>query len=100
MVLSLFLQLSLYSVSVSYIRYTPYFFDKHTLDSILEQSVDHHFHHLIQSRHLQRRRDVIDDNLAAEVIDDSADSLWEPPEVHKLENYTNSHNFLIGSSTI
>ena len=64
--------------------YTPYFFDKHTLDSILEQSIDHHFHHLIQSRHVQRRRDVIDDNLAAEVLEDNAESLWEPPEVQEV----------------
>lgn len=81
MVFSVPFQISFYSVTVPYIRYTPYFFDKHTLDSILEQSIDHHFHHLIQSRHVQRRRDVIDDNLAAEVLEDNAESLWEPPEV-------------------
>jgi len=58
------------------IRYTPYFFD-----NILEESVDQHFHSLIQTRHMQRRRDVTDDNLAAEVIEEMSDSLWEPPEV-------------------
>ncbi|KAJ0043445.1 hypothetical protein Pint_17555 [Pistacia integerrima] len=64
--------------------YTPYFFDKNMLDSILEESVDQHFHTLIQTRHMQRRRDVIDDNLAAEVIEEIGDSVWEPPEVLNL----------------
>lgn len=53
------------------------------LDNILEESVDQHFHALIQTRHMQRRRDVVDDNLAAEVIEEMGDSLWEPPEVRK-----------------
>lgn len=66
---------------VSSVRYTPYFFDKNMLDNILEESVDQHFHTLIQNRHMQRRRDVIDDNLAAEVVEENGDSLWEPPEV-------------------
>ncbi|KAL3373793.1 hypothetical protein AABB24_005667 [Solanum stoloniferum] len=61
--------------------YTPYFFDKNMLDNILEESVDQHFHSLIQTRHMQRRRDVFDDNLAAEVIEEMGDSMWEPPEV-------------------
>ncbi|KAK4279289.1 hypothetical protein QN277_011089 [Acacia crassicarpa] len=64
--------------------YTPYFFDKTILDNILEESVDQHFHALIQTRHMQRRRDVIDDNLAAEVIEEMGDSLWEPPEVQEV----------------
>ncbi|XP_043715026.1 uncharacterized protein LOC122663397 isoform X2 [Telopea speciosissima] len=64
-------------------RYTPYFFDKNMLDNILEDSVDQHFHTLIQNRHMQRRRDVIDDNLA-EVVEDSGESLWEPPEVQEM----------------
>lgn len=64
--------------------YTPYFFDKNMLDNILEESVDQHFHSLIQTRHMQRRRDVVDDNLAAEVIEEMGDSLWEPPEVQEL----------------
>lgn len=51
------------------------------LDNILEESVDQHFHSLIQTRHMQRRRDVVDDNLAAEVIEEIGDNLWEPPEV-------------------
>lgn len=33
---------------------------------------------------MQRRRDVIDDNLAAEVIEEIGDSVWEPPEVLNL----------------
>ncbi|KAB2005114.1 hypothetical protein ES319_D11G247400v1 [Gossypium barbadense] len=64
--------------------YTPYFFDKNMLDNILEESVDQHFHALVQTRHMQRRRDVIDDNLAAEVIEEIGDSMWEPPEVQEV----------------
>ncbi|GMJ13589.1 hypothetical protein like AT5G62650 [Hibiscus trionum] len=64
--------------------YTPYFFDKNMLDNILEESVDKHFHALIQTRHMQRRRDVIDDNFAAEVIEEIGDSMWEPPEVQEV----------------
>lgn len=54
------------------------------LDNILEESVDQHFHSLIQTRHMQRRRDVIDDNLAAEVIEEMGDTMWEPPEVNGI----------------
>ncbi|KAK9147388.1 hypothetical protein Scep_006145 [Stephania cephalantha] len=64
--------------------YTPYFFDKGMLDNILEESVDQHFHSLIQTRHVQRRRDVIDDNVATEVVEDNGDSLREPPEVEEV----------------
>ncbi|CAK8532584.1 unnamed protein product [Lathyrus sativus] len=64
--------------------YTPYFFDKNMLDNILEEAVDQHFHTLIQTRHIQRRRDVVDDNLAAEVIEEIGDSLGEPPEVQEM----------------
>ncbi|OIT26704.1 PREDICTED: uncharacterized protein LOC109214968 [Nicotiana attenuata] len=64
--------------------YTPYFFDKNMLDNILEESVDQHFHSLIQTRHVQRRRDVFDDNLASEVIEEMGDSMWEPPEVQDV----------------
>lgn len=69
------------TVFLCLIRYTPYFFDKNMLDNILEEAVDQHFHTLIQTRHMQRRRDVVDDNLAAEVIEEMGDSLGEPPEV-------------------
>jgi hypothetical protein len=62
-------------------RYTPYFFDKHMLDNILEEAVDQHFHTLIQTWRIQQRRDVVDDNLVAEVVEEIADSLGEPPEV-------------------
>ncbi|KAL5727175.1 hypothetical protein ACHQM5_000399 [Ranunculus cassubicifolius] len=64
--------------------YTPYFFDKTMLDNILEESVDQHFHSLIQIRHMQRRRDVIDDNVTAEVVEDNSDNMWEPPEVQEV----------------
>ncbi|CAN6485781.1 unnamed protein product [Victoria cruziana] len=64
--------------------YKPYFFDKGLLDNILEASIDQHFHTLIQNRHMQRRRDVIDDNFPVEVVDDSIDNLLEPPEVHEM----------------
>lgn len=70
-----------YIVPLCSIRYTPYFFDKSMLDNILEEAVDQHFHTLIQIRHMQRRRDVVDDNLAAEVIEEMGDSLGDPPEV-------------------
>ncbi|MQL95999.1 hypothetical protein Taro_028671 [Colocasia esculenta] len=65
-------------------RYTPYFFDKRLLDNILETSIDQHFHALIRNRHMQRRRDVLDDNMAAEVFDDNGESLFDPPEVQEL----------------
>ncbi|WOL08324.1 hypothetical protein Cni_G17077 [Canna indica] len=64
--------------------YTPYFFDKNLLDNILEASIDQHFHTLIQNRHVQRRRDVIDDNLTADAIEEYNDSLFEPPEVQEM----------------
>ncbi|KAJ0962922.1 hypothetical protein J5N97_028044 [Dioscorea zingiberensis] len=64
--------------------YTPYFFDKSLLDNILEASIDQHFHSLIQTRHSQRRRDVIDDSLTAEVVEENGDSLFEPPEVQEV----------------
>ena len=51
------------------------------LDNILEESVDQHFHTLIQTRNVQRRRDAIDDNLSAEMIEETGESIWEPPEV-------------------
>ena len=62
-------------------RYSPYFFDKNLLDNILEGSMDQHFHSMIQNRHIQRRRDIVDDSLTSEILEESADSLLEPPEV-------------------
>ncbi|KAA0042591.1 hypothetical protein IC582_022552 [Cucumis melo] len=64
--------------------YTPYFFDKNMLDKVLEESVDQHFHGLIQTRRLQRRREIVDDNAAAEVLEEMGDSLLEPPEVQEV----------------
>lgn len=52
------------------------------LDDILEDSVDQHFNTLIQTRHMQRRRDIIDDSMASDLLDDSTENVWEPPEVH------------------
>ncbi|CAO2175157.1 unnamed protein product [Urochloa humidicola] len=66
--------------------YTPYFFDKNVLDNILEASVDQHFHSIMQNRHTQRRRDIVDDSLTSEIIEESAESLLEPPEVQELMN--------------
>lgn len=66
--------------------YTPYFFDKNLLDNILEASMDQHFHSIMQNRHKQRRRDIVDDSLTSEIIEESADSLLEPPEVQELMN--------------
>ncbi|KAL8199757.1 hypothetical protein R6Q57_013325 [Mikania cordata] len=64
--------------------YTPYFFNKRMLDDILEDSVNQHFNSLIQTRHLQRRRDIIDDNMASDMLDDNTDNVWEPPEVQEV----------------
>nr|GMC61034.1 Tic22-like protein [Ipomoea batatas] len=69
--------------------YTPYFFDKSMLDNILEDSVDQHFHSLIRRRHFQRRRGVMDDdigNIAADLVEEMDNSIWEPPEEQKLDN--------------
>ncbi|KAJ9545866.1 hypothetical protein OSB04_025573 [Centaurea solstitialis] len=66
------------------IKYTPYFFNKSMLDDILEDSVDQHFNSLIQTRHMQRRRDIIDDNMGSDLLDESADNVWEPPEVQEV----------------
>lgn len=70
----------------TFTRYTPYFFDKAVLDNILEESVDQHFHTLIQTRHVQRRRDVVDDSLTSEVMEEMGDSMLEPPEVHRIDS--------------
>ncbi|KAL0321478.1 UNVERIFIED_CONTAM: hypothetical protein Scaly_2444200 [Sesamum calycinum] len=64
--------------------YTPYFFDKNMLDSILEESVDQHFHSLIETRHFERRRDVVDDSLTTEVVEEMGESMWDPPEVQEM----------------
>ncbi|KAL4557032.1 hypothetical protein LXL04_035202 [Taraxacum kok-saghyz] len=64
--------------------YTPYFFNKSMLDDILEDSVDQHFHSLIHTRHVQRRRDIIDDNMGSDLLDDNTDNVWEPPEVQEV----------------
>ncbi|KAG6409863.1 hypothetical protein SASPL_127905 [Salvia splendens] len=64
--------------------YTPYFFDKKMLDNILQESVDQHFHALIETRNSQRRRDVIDDNLSAEAVEEMNESIWDPPEVQEV----------------
>lgn len=53
------------------------------LDNILEESVDQHFHALIETRNSQRRRDVVDDNLTAEAVEEMNESMWDPPEVQK-----------------
>ncbi|XP_058206022.1 uncharacterized protein LOC131319667 [Rhododendron vialii] len=60
--------------------YTPYFFDKNLLDTILEESVDQHFHALIQTR--RQHRDVLhDDDSDTELIEETGESISEPPEV-------------------
>uniref|UniRef100_A0ACD5VLD7 Uncharacterized protein n=1 Tax=Avena sativa TaxID=4498 RepID=A0ACD5VLD7_AVESA len=66
--------------------YSPYFFDKKLLDNILEASMDQHFHSIIQNRHVQHRRDIVDDSLTSEILEESPDSLFEPPEVQELMN--------------
>ncbi|KAL1552831.1 hypothetical protein AAHA92_13582 [Salvia divinorum] len=64
--------------------YTPYFFDKKMLDNFLQESVDEHFHALIETRNSQRRRDVIDDSLSAEAVEEMNESTWDPPEVQEV----------------
>lgn len=64
------------------------------LDNILEESVDQHFHALIETRNSQRRRDVIDDNLSAEAVEEMNESMWDPPEV---QIYLSSFHHLLQS---
>ncbi|EPS73613.1 hypothetical protein M569_01142, partial [Genlisea aurea] len=64
--------------------YTPYFFDKNMLDNILEDSVDQHFESLIETRHIQRRREVVDDGITADVMEEMGESMWDPPEVQEM----------------
>ncbi|KAF7148798.1 hypothetical protein RHSIM_Rhsim03G0192200 [Rhododendron simsii] len=59
--------------------YTPYFFDKSLLDTILEESVDQHFHALIQTRR-QHRDAFHDDDSDTELIEETGESISEPPE--------------------
>ena len=77
-----------------YARYTPYFFDKKMLDNILQESVDQHFHALIETRNSQRRRDVIDDSLSAEAVEEMNESMWDPPEVQIY--LSSADHFLVG----
>ncbi|KAL6533227.1 hypothetical protein OROMI_027339 [Orobanche minor] len=65
--------------------YTPYFFDKNTLDNILEESTDQHFHALIETRHIQRQGDVgIDDSLSAEAAEEMEENVWDPPQIQEV----------------
>uniref|UniRef100_A0A0A9EYQ1 Uncharacterized protein n=1 Tax=Arundo donax TaxID=35708 RepID=A0A0A9EYQ1_ARUDO len=48
--------------------------------------MDQHFHSIMQNRHTQRRRDIVDDSLTSEIIEESSDSLLEPPEIQELMN--------------
>lgn len=64
------------------------------LDDILEDSVDQHFNSLIQTRHVQRRRDIIDDNMGSDLLDDNTENVWEPPEVLR-PYYFNACHLLI-----
>ncbi|GAB2227658.1 hypothetical protein Droror1_Dr00009485 [Drosera rotundifolia] len=65
-------------------RYTPFFFNKEELDSILEESADRHFHSMIEFRHSQRIQEVRDDGLPVEAIEESGDDIWEHTEVDEL----------------
>ncbi|KAJ3694578.1 hypothetical protein LUZ60_010058 [Juncus effusus] len=64
--------------------YRPYFFDKSMLDKILEASVDQHFDTMIHMRHALRRGDFTDDSFSSEIVEEFAESLFEPPEVQEL----------------
>lgn len=57
------------------------------LDNILEDSVDQHFHSLIETRHFQRRRDVVDDSLTAEAVEEMGENMLDPPEVKYIHLY-------------
>ncbi|KAH9309250.1 hypothetical protein KI387_037161, partial [Taxus chinensis] len=77
--------LSIAIASTNGIRwFTPYFFNKQLLDDILEASVDQHFESLIQNRYIERRRELIDDDYPADIIDEYFESSFEPPEVEEL----------------
>lgn len=77
--------------------YTPYFFDKNMLDNILEESADQHFHSLIQTRHLQRQRDIVDDNLAADVVEEMAESMLEHPEIQEVLDEMSNPGILLSA---
>ena len=36
---------------------------------------------------MQRRRDVVDDSLTSEIMEEMGDSMLEPPEVHRLIHF-------------
>jgi len=65
-------------------RYTPYFFDKKLLDNMLEVSIDQHFQLLIHNRYIRRRKEMVDDDFPAEMIEEHFESLLDPPEVQEL----------------
>ncbi|CAA2986471.1 U1 small nuclear ribonucleo component SNU71 [Olea europaea subsp. europaea] len=77
--------------------YTPYFFDKNMLDNILEESADQHFHSLIQTRHLQRQRDIVDDNLAGDVIEEMTESMLEHPEIQEVLDEMSNPGILLSA---
>lgn len=64
--------------------YTPYFFDKKLLDNMLEVSIDQHFQLLIHNRYIRRRKEMVDDDFPAEMIEEHFESLLDPPEVQEL----------------
>ncbi|GAB2265146.1 hypothetical protein Dimus_000211 [Dionaea muscipula] len=75
-------------------RYTPYFFNKEALDNILEDSVDRHFHSLIEFRHLQRQRD---DNVTVEAMEEIEDDIWDSTEVEELMNEMVGPRVILGA---
>lgn len=77
--------LSIVIATINGVRwYTPYFFDKKLLDNMLEVSIDQHFQWLIHNRYIRRRKEMVDDDFPAEMIEEHFESLLDPPEVQEL----------------
>lgn len=77
--------LSIVIATINGVRwYTPYFFDKKLLDNMLEVSIDQHFQWLIHNRYMRRRKEMVDDDFPAEMIEEHFESLLDPPEVQEL----------------
>lgn len=51
---------------------------------MLEVSIDQHFQWLIHNRYIRRRKEMVDDDFPAEMIEEHFESLLDPPEVQEL----------------
>lgn len=61
--------------------FTPYFFDKRQLDSLVGHSVENYYQELLHIRRLQRHSQAMDGDTAGDSLEDDSDSLLDPPEV-------------------